>query len=160
MGIFSSKIKLSSNAENIIDDSKYERDSIEEPSMFFYNIDTGNETLRVTRRKNCFEISMFVDNPNMIVMWDDTMKDDEIILLTQYIHSCTPFNKIDFVITNYGIHPFILQGLGLLEPRSISRHLLTALRFCKHINNNKLLKLEYKMKIDPKEQLYETLSIV
>lgn len=109
---------------------KYERDAIEEPSIFLYDADTGAETLRVTRNTadNNFKVSIFIGNGT-----DVTWRDDNTDVFAVYIRTCLAGNGVYIAATNFGMYDFIVEGRVL--SRGINEYLHAALTFAKSIQS-------------------------
>jgi hypothetical protein len=125
---------LSPIALEALDGSEYERDAIDEPSIFFYNIASGEETLRVQRYNDRFELT--VDSKSIKVSWHDDAsitEEEWIKLLAGFIRASLPLRQMCVAITNFGTHSFMVAGISMAwDP--VNTYLQPTLKFAKHID--------------------------
>lgn len=138
--------KISPNASKSIDNSNYERVAIDEPSIFFYDTLSGEETLRVQRFKDRFELTIHTYSPSVIVSWydDENMIEEKLILLlAQFIRASLPLRSMNIGISNFGSHSFLVEGISCAY-NTINTYLQPALKFAKHISNKKNIYMNSK----------------
>lgn len=117
-----------------IENSQHERESTDEPTIFMYDTYTGRETLRVQRFNDRFEIK----NHYTRFTWRDEAGKD-VVLLAQFIRSTLPLDKMQFVVTNFGTHSYLLEGNNIAVDEK-NRYLQPSLLFAMHVELNKMPK--------------------